>query len=76
MNNARRKKINDVVVGLEELSRKIEYILDEEQECFDNMPENLQESDRACAIQDSIDNLENAIDKIEDIIDDLSEAAI
>lgn len=61
MNNVRRKAIENII-------RRLQAILDEEQEAFDNMPENLHESCRGLESQDAQANLEAAIDALEDAI--------
>lgn len=74
MNNKRRKKIKDVILDLTNikninfisLQSKIEKILDEEQEAFDNLPENLQYSINGQRSEDAINSLEDAIEEIND----------
>lgn len=46
MNNKRRSTLNDALKLLEEASNIVSQVLDEEQDSFDNIPENLQDSDR------------------------------
>ena len=65
----------------EEKPRKTEisvtsHYLDEENECFENMPEGLQNSERGEAAQEAIDNLESAMNNIEEAIDNLNEAML
>ena len=43
----------------------ISSVKDREQDDLDNFPENLQGSDRCAAMEDAIDNLDEAIDYIE-----------
>ena len=69
MNNTRRKTISRILTRLTEISEEIESILsdielvkDEEEESFENIPENLQESDRYQAREAAVDNLNNAYD--------------
>jgi len=73
MNNKRRKEIQKVIKGLENV---VSQILDEEQEAFDNMPESLQYSERGDASQEAQDNLNNAIDALEEAIVCLEDASI
>lgn len=44
MNNKRRKEIEKLKSSLSEVKNKLQNLLDEEQEAFDNMPESIQES--------------------------------
>lgn len=72
MNKFRRKALSDIIDQLEELKSSIEELQQEEEEYRDNMPENLQSSERyeiadnACSnLYDAVDSLENAISSIE-----------
>ena len=76
MNKERRTEIQDVLktldnitAKLEDLQSSIENIKDEEQEYLDNIPENLQESDRYHKSEEAIENLESAYDTVEDTIE-------
>lgn len=74
MNNARRKRIQEVVKSLEEIRDQIEAlrndvedIKDEEQECFDNLPEGLQGSERGQAMETNAETLDETVANLEDI---------
>ena len=71
MNAQRRKKLQKAVELLNEAMSIIEYAKDEEQECFDNLPEGIQYSERGTTMEDNIYNLEEIIDNISDTIDTL-----
>lgn len=66
MNKERRKRVNELIEKAYELNCEIEEILNEEQECFDNMPENLQYSERGETMQEAINSLEEAQSCIDD----------
>lgn len=70
MNNKRRKKIAEAIYKIEEL---IQNILDEEQEAYDNMPENLQGSERGIISEEAQESLGSAIDALEEAISYLEE---
>ena len=70
MNNKRRKKIAKAIYKIEEL---IQNILDEEQEAYDNMPENLQGSERGIISEEAQESLGSAIDALEEAISYLEE---
>lgn len=53
----------------------VEIARDEEQDCLDNMPENLEYSDRYEKMENAVDKLEDAISSIEEARDALEEAA-
>lgn len=72
MNNNRRKKISEVIKMIDTTKNYLETILEEEEECFDNIPENLQYSARGEDSQDAIDNMNEALEKLSDSIDYLN----
>ena len=79
MNKERRRKIDKAVENvnslqnvLEELQQQIEEIRDEEQDYLDNIPENLQNSERYETAENDLDNLEEAVNWFDNIdIDEL-----
>jgi len=46
MNKIRRKKLQQILDQIEEMHSLLEEILEEEEEALDNIPENLQGSER------------------------------
>lgn len=74
MNKQRRKSIQEVMEKLEELKEQLDYIMSDEQEAFDNLPESLQESSRGSAMQEAIDNLDYAMSSIEEVVEYLESA--
>lgn len=89
MNNNRRANINQIISKIGKLQSEIESILeeiesvrDEEVECFENIPENLQFSERYNISESAVENLESACDSFEgvknsldDVISSLEEAS-
>lgn len=73
MNKQRKQKIRDVRKEIENCKENLQKILDEEQDYFDNMPENLQGSMRGSDSEDAIDTMENCIEDLENIIKELTE---
>lgn len=80
MNNNRRKEISKIIEDiesavstakekLEELQTSIESVRDEEQEYMDNMPENLQGSERYETAEQAVGNLDSAASSIEELIE-------
>ncbi len=74
MNKIRRKALNEVLAKIKEASGQLESIMNDEEEYRDNMPENLQGSERydiadaACdAMQEALENLEDAISNVESV---------
>lgn len=73
MNNKRRSVISDAKGTLSSVLKKIENVLEEENESMDNMPEPLKYSSRYIDMEDSTKALEDSIENIEKAIDNLSE---
>ena len=73
MNKSRRQRIRDVRREIESCKENLQKILDEEQDYFDNMPENLQGSMRGSDSENAIDVLESCIEDLENIINELME---
>ena len=74
MNKNRRKKIQEVAEQIDLLKGEVEDILSEEEEYRDNIPENMQSSERYDTAEAACDNLQNAVDSIEEALSCLEEA--
>jgi hypothetical protein len=74
MNNDRRKEINKVVALLQEALSILEVARDEEGDTFNNMPENLQGSERGQRTEEAYGQLENACCLIEEAIGECENA--
>lgn len=73
VNKRRANKIYKIKNELIVAKSSLEFILDEEQEAYDNYPESLQGTDRYERMESSIEFLENATDSINEAIDALDE---
>lgn len=73
MNKARREALSKVLDKLNEIGLDISQIRDEEQEAFDNMPENLQDSEKGKTMEENVDVLDSAIYDLETIYDQLGD---
>lgn len=71
MNKNRRKRIEEIINAIVDAADNLEVIKDEEQEVFDNMPENFQYAERGEAIQENVDDLDDAISNLQDAIETL-----
>lgn len=76
MNKERRKSLREIQSKLERLGEDLEALKEEEEEYRDNMPENLQESERyqradeVCdLLQEALENLDNAYQQIEEAVE-------
>ena len=82
MNKNRRKelmewviKAKDWVAQGEEIKGELESICSDEQDYFDNMPENLQGSQRGMDAEEAIDAMNEAIESMDNAIEAAEEAA-
>ena len=74
MNNARRKRIDSLIDGINAVSTGIQILRDEEEAAYDALPESLQDTGRADAMQEAVENLESAVDALGEAVDYLMEA--
>ena len=74
MNNQRRKEIKSILGQLEYFKDELERICNDEEDYHDNIPENLQDSDRAISSEEAIDSLNEAIENLENSINELENA--
>lgn len=65
MNKQRRIRLRESNTLLIKALQIVNAVKDEEQDALDNFPENLQNSERYTAMENAIDDLEEAIDCIE-----------
>ena len=75
MNKARRTKIDELSVKLEDIRAEIEMLHDAEEEAFNNLPEGIQSSERGELMDSAISSLEQAHSAIEEAMDALIVAA-
>lgn len=74
MNNTRRKQIDDAVALIEQARSIIETVTADESDAYENMPENLQLSERGEAVQEAVNNLEYSEGSFDELIGYLEEA--
>jgi predicted nucleic acid-binding Zn-ribbon protein len=72
MNSLRRNLISSISRELEDIKSRLETLKDEEQEYYDNVPENLQGSERYEQAGEAGDNLDSAFSSLEESIEYLS----
>lgn len=73
MNERQRKILGKIIDALEDLHTQVETIEGEEQEKLDNLPENMQDGDKAEALQTTIEALTSAADNIENAKNELEQ---
>lgn len=74
LNAGRRKKLTVAIDHLREASNIVDQIKDEEQDSLDNMPENLQESERYSNMEEAVDVLEDALVSINEAFEHVEDA--
>lgn len=75
MNKARRQQLSKWLADIEEIKSELENICSDEQDYFDNMPENLQGSQRGMDAEEAIDQMNEAVSSIEEAISIIEEIA-
>lgn len=67
MNKARRERLKVAVQYLNSVYTKIDAVCNEEEDCVDNYPENLQGTERYENMEVIVENLNEALDKIDEV---------
>lgn len=68
MNKIRRKNLQTIIDRLEDIKADLEEITYEEEEYRDNIPENLQSSEKYERADGACDNLNDAADTLDEVI--------
>lgn len=76
MDNKRRAKLQEVIRKLDELESIVDAVCDKEQDCMDNIPENLQGTDRCEQMEAAVDNLTDALQSIAEARENIELAMI
>ena len=71
MNKIRRKELSIIYHEITELMERLEAVKDEEEEYRDNIPENLQASDRYAKADEAVSALEEAFDYLSSALDNI-----
>lgn len=74
MNNARRDRLKDAIQLLNNATSIVDDVADKEGDAMDNMPENLQESERFSAMEEAVDLLNDATESIGEAIELIGQA--
>lgn len=73
MNKQRRIDLKDAIRCMESAKYIIKDVKSKEEDAFDNLPENLQCSNRGCDMEENIDEMDEVLDKLDDIIDQVND---
>ena len=68
MNKQRRKEIATILADLDAVKIRIETVQSDEQEALDNLPENLQSSQKGEDMQGYIDTFDEVLGFLDDVI--------
>lgn len=74
MNNTRRKELQKIYDIITDAKENLEILMDEEEEYKDNIPENLQYSERYEKAEEACDSLYEAIGNLEEALDNIENA--
>lgn len=74
MNEERRSKLRDAVGFLDRASAIVDTVYDKEQDCLDNMPENLQNTERYEHMEDAVDHLNDALERLDEVKEHIQSA--
>ena len=74
MNSERRERLRESINNLRRAESIIDTVLEQEKEALDNIPENLQSSDRSVSMESAINYLEDAISNVQEAIDNTENA--
>lgn len=73
MNKARRKTLSEISKRITLIKNDLQMVFDEETDYMDNMPENLQGSDKYFQSEEICDQLSECIDMFDEIVDTIDE---
>lgn len=74
MNNVRRKKLDALLNRISAIQEELCMLRDEELEVLENIPENLQSTERYFNTENACECLEDACDCLEDCCDSIIES--
>lgn len=75
MNKKRREQLGEAEKYLNRANSLVESVCYGEQDAMDNIPDNLQESERYAAMEDAVDDLQEAQSRIGDAISYIQSAS-
>ena len=69
------KKMDYILADLDELKDCLESIQEEEQDKYDNMPEQLQDTDNGCRMYEGIEQLEDLVSRLDSLVSELEDVS-
>lgn len=76
MNKKRRTLLASAKAMLERAANIIEQASEQENDCMDNLPESLQDSERYEKMEQAVANLDDALEHVRDAVELVEEASI
>ena len=76
MNKQRRKQLSEISTAIDHARAELEAVADDEQTYFDDMPENLQGSERGTAAEecaDELNEIHNELDELRGRVDTIAD---
>lgn len=73
MNNSRRKELRRIIESFKDEKQKLDIVINNEQDSFDNLTDSLQQTMRGQQMEEYIDKMNEAIVCIEDAIELIEE---
>ena len=74
MNSSRRRQLNNILSKVDLLKEELQSILNDEEEYKDNMPENLQGSEKFEKTESACEAMQEALDQLEEVINNIETA--
>ena len=73
MNNNRRKQLKEAIILISKAQEIVHSVKEEEQDTRDNLPDSLQDSDKANLMNEYVDALEETDANFDDLIESIKE---
>ena len=74
MNKQRRAELDKASQMIENAKGIIENCQAEEQDCFDNLTEGLQQTERGQLMEENVSRLQDCLDNLDSVLSDLEES--
>lgn len=82
MNNKTRTQLRKIsnemdalLAKIEDLKTDLESIQEDEQDKYDNMPEQLQDTDNGCRMYEGIEQLEDLVSRLDSLVSELEDVS-
>lgn len=73
MNKTRRNRLDNILASLEKVRDDLEEVRDDEQCAFDNLPDNIKNSERGDTMEENVNTLYDLYDSIDSLISDMND---